>query len=73
MTKRKQKKLMISSGKLSVDDKSWDIEFWQSCSFYERAKVAFEMALDVYKMKNGGDTDNVSVDRSFVLSGKLPY
>jgi hypothetical protein len=63
-----KKNLMISSGKISEEDKSWDIKFWQSVSTAERFKAASELIRLAYKTRTGKELSN-SIDKTVIESG----
>lgn len=60
----KDRLIMTRKGKLSDgDDRSFDIEFWQSLTEDQRMDAAWELVEDAHIMK-GGDRNELRLQRS---------
>lgn len=56
--------VMTRLGRMSDgDDRSFDIEFWQSLTDDQRMKAAWELVVDAYTM-NGGNPNELRLQRS---------
>jgi hypothetical protein len=45
-------------------DRSFDLEFWQQLSSEQRATAVWELAVDAWQMKGGGNPDELRLQRS---------
>ena len=65
---KKRQDLLISSGKLEEEDRSWDIKFWQSATSQERFKATCELLRTAYKTKTGEDL-SYKIDKKVISQG----
>ena len=69
---KKVKNFYISFGKLSDEDRTWDIQFWQTSTPKERFLAVSSLAKHAYKVKTGRTLPS-KIDLTHIISGKIRY
>jgi hypothetical protein len=67
-----EKKWFSKKGKIQDLDRSFDYEFWQTCSATARFAEAWQMALFYHVNIKGEDEDQLRLQRSLVELKPIP-